>query len=218
MVNLSDDSIGGKTTLDQQSSSIRRPHAHHPRRYLLTPRRFLWSADPKQTHPTVLAHARHRAKDVQLRLADTITAFAGSMWFVYIHIIVFSIWMFLGERAPWPMLTLVVSLEAIFLSTFVMIGQNRAASFQQEKADRDYQEQESLLVENTELTRVIYKLSDDIHKQIATEVASQLNNKNNVAPNESATSFASNGIARTTARSADSELTRQNAPTNGEQR
>lgn len=75
-----------------------------------------------------------------------------------------------------------------------------------------------MLVENTELTRVIYKLSDDIHKQIATEVASQLNNKNNVAPNESATSFASNGIARTTARSADSELTRQNAPTNGEQR
>ena len=149
-------------------------HFHNPHRYSLSPRQFLKRADPKLTHPTVLAHAKHRASDIQLRIADAITAFAGSMWFIYIHIVIFVVWMVWFESNPWPMLTLVVSLEAIFLSTFVMIGQNRQAAFQQEKADRDYQEQEMLLVENTKLTRLIYQLSDDIDKQIATEVSAQL--------------------------------------------
>ena len=57
------------------------------------------------------------------------------------------------ETDPWPKLTLVVSLEAIFLSTFVMIGQNRQAAFQQAKADHDFVEQEQELKLNTELTR-----------------------------------------------------------------
>ena len=46
------------------------------------------------------------------------------MLFVYVHIVGFAFWMLVLERSPWPRLTLVVSLEAIFLSTFVMIGQN----------------------------------------------------------------------------------------------
>ena len=46
------------------------------------------------------------------------------------------------EKSPWPTLTLVVSLEAIFLSTFVMIGQNRQAGFAQAKADHDFVTQE----------------------------------------------------------------------------
>ena len=53
------------------------------------------------------------------------------------------------ENSPWPTLTLVVSLEAIFLSTFVMIGQNRAAAFQQAKANHDFVEQETELKTNT---------------------------------------------------------------------
>jgi uncharacterized membrane protein len=57
-----------------------------------------------------------------LRIADGITAFAGSMPFVYIHAVLFGVWMLVIEPDPWPMLTLIVSLEAIFLSTFVMIG------------------------------------------------------------------------------------------------
>ena len=48
------------------------------------------------------------------------------MHFVYLHIALFAIWMILIEESPWPTLTLIVSLEAIFLSTFVMISQNRA--------------------------------------------------------------------------------------------
>jgi len=60
------------------------------------------------------------------------------MNFVYIHAIVFSMWMLVLEKSPWPTLTLIVSLEAIFLSTFVMIGQNRQSAFTQAKADHDF--------------------------------------------------------------------------------
>ena len=61
------------------------------------------------------------------------------------------------EERPWPTLKLIVSLEAIFLSTFVMIGQNRQAAFQQEKADHDFNDVNTLLVENTALTRTIHE-------------------------------------------------------------
>ena len=98
--------------------------------------------DPNRHHPAVLAEQARRAEDVQLRIADKITAFAGSMNFVYLHIALFTIWMLFIESSPWPTLTLIVSLEAIFLSTFVMIGQNRQAAFQQAKADHDFTEQE----------------------------------------------------------------------------
>jgi uncharacterized membrane protein len=101
-----------------------------------------------------------------LRIADQITAFAGSMNFVYLHIALFAAWMLLLERSPWPTLTLVVSLEAIFLSTFVMIGQNRQASFQQAKADQDYSTEHILLVENTDITRLIHDLTEEIRRQL----------------------------------------------------
>jgi uncharacterized membrane protein len=89
-------------------------------------------------HPVVLEQLAKRAADAQLRIADRITAFAGSMKFVFIHAVAFAVWMLVFEKSPWPTLTLIVSLEAIFLSTFVMIGQNRQAAFQQAKADHDY--------------------------------------------------------------------------------
>src|SRR5438445_11732213 len=105
--------------------------------------------------PVVLAHMEKRAADTQLKVADAITSFAGSMQFVYLHAVVFAVWMLFIERNPWPKLTLAVSLEAIFLSTFVMIGQNRQAAFQQAKADHDFVEQELELKSNTELARAI---------------------------------------------------------------
>src|SRR5256885_2754474 len=119
-----------------------------------------------QHHPVVAAHSAHRAADIQLRVADAITAFAGSMPFVYIHAVVFAAWMLFVESDPWPKLTLVVSLEAIFLSTFVMIGQNRQSAFQQAKADHDFVEQELELKSNTELTRAIHALTTEIHRRI----------------------------------------------------
>ena len=104
---------------------------------------------------------------MQLRIADAITSFAGSMPFVYIHAVAFAVWMLLVESDPWPKLTLVVSLEAIFLSTFVMIGQNRQAAYQQAKAAHDFVEQEQELKLNTELTRAIHDLTKDIHAAVA---------------------------------------------------
>ena len=117
-------------------------------------------------HPVVIAQFQKRASDVQLRIADTITAFAGSMAFVYLHVALFATWMIAFEKSPWPTLTLIVSLEAIFLSTFVMIGQNRQADFAQRKADHDFNEQEVELKLNTELTKTIHMLTKEIHETL----------------------------------------------------
>ena len=117
-------------------------------------------------HPAVIEEAIRRNASFQLRIADRITAFAGSMSFVWLHAVGFAAWMLLVEKSPWPTLTLVVSLEAIFLSTFVMIGQNRAAAFQQEKADHDFEAQELELKTNTEITRQIHLLTTELHKRV----------------------------------------------------
>jgi uncharacterized membrane protein len=117
-------------------------------------------------HPVVIRMNRQRAEDVQLRLADRITGFAGSMRFVYLHILGFATWMLVFEQSPWPTLTLIVSLEAIFLSTFVMIGQNRQATFQQAKADHDFLEEEQELRLNTSLTREIHALTQELHAKV----------------------------------------------------
>lgn len=117
-------------------------------------------------HPAVVEEAIKRNQSVQLRIADRITAFAGSMSFVWLHAALFAVWMVFLERSPWPTLTLVVSLEAIFLSTFVMIGQNRQSAFQQAKADHDFGAQELELKTNTELTRQIHILTTELHKRL----------------------------------------------------
>jgi uncharacterized membrane protein len=126
----------------------------------------LAAPEPADHHPVVATALARQAADVQLRIADLITKFAGSMLFVYLHIALFAVWMLVFERAPWPTLTLVVSLEAIFLSTFVMIGQNRQAAFQQAKADHDFVAQEQELHTNTDLTRSIEQLTREIHTAV----------------------------------------------------
>ena len=125
----------------------------------------------RRHHPVVVLLDRERAESVQLRIADRITSFAGSMPFVYLHAVLFGLWMVLFEPSPWPTLTLVVSLEAIFLSAFVMIGQNRQASFQQAKADHDFAEAEQELRTNTEVTRAIHELAREIRDDQVAERA-----------------------------------------------
>jgi hypothetical protein len=94
----------------------------------------------QEPNPVLVEHARARAESVQNRLADQITAFAGSMRFVYIHVLWFGAWIGLGvEKYPYGLLTMIVSLEAIFLSTFVMISQNRADAKRQVIADQQWQ-------------------------------------------------------------------------------
>ena len=63
---------------------------------------------PRERHPAILAEEAHRAASLQLRVADAITAFAGSMAFVYLHIVLVAVWMLLIEKSPWPTLTLAV--------------------------------------------------------------------------------------------------------------
>jgi uncharacterized membrane protein len=87
----------------------------------------------------------------QERIAWWITDFTGSMTFVYIHTAWFSFWILLNvgilhiphlsqfDPYPFGLLTLVVSLEAIFLSTFVLIAQNRLAKQSERRADLDLQ-------------------------------------------------------------------------------
>src|SRR5947209_5214395 len=93
----------------------------------------------KPKHPALLEHTAERAAHIQNRIADRITGFAGSMPFVYVHIALFAGWMLLLEHKPWATLTLIVSLEAIFLSTFVMISQNRADVKRQILADHQWE-------------------------------------------------------------------------------
>src|SRR5213592_2246704 len=124
------------------------------------------STEPDLHHPVVAKSLEQLGSDAQARLADAITRFAGSMPFVYIHAVAFGAWMLFVEPNPWPTLTLVVSLEAIFLSTFVMIGQNRQSAFAQAKADHDFATQELELKTNTELTREIRTLLGELDERL----------------------------------------------------
>ena len=122
---------------------------------------------PTIPHPALVDHARQRAENLQNRIADRITRYAGSMHFVYLHIALFALWMVLIEESPWPTLTLIVSLEAIFLSTFVMISQNRADEKRQVMASQEWQ---SVQLEETQneqlldLSKQILELTDAIHR------------------------------------------------------
>jgi uncharacterized membrane protein len=124
-------------------------------------------------HPVVRAQLLHRSENLQVRIADAITAFAGSMRFVYVHIVFFGLWMLLVEGDPWPKLTLIVSLEAIFLSTFVMIGQNRQSAFAQVKAEHDFVAQELELKTNTELTKAIHVMTTELHRRLMADPPAQ---------------------------------------------
>jgi len=90
-----------------------------------------------------------RMRSSQDRLADAITSFAGTMGFLYLHAVWFALWIALNEGLlgnagvfdpyPYGLLTMIVSLEAIFLSTFVMISQNRQAVRENVRADLDFE-------------------------------------------------------------------------------
>jgi uncharacterized membrane protein len=119
------------------------------------------------THPALVQHANQRAASVQNRVADAITRFAGSMAFVYIHVLWFALWiLFRVEHYPFGLLTMIVSLEAIFLSTFVMISQNRADEKRQVLADHEWKTVQAEESQNEELLRLsnqILELTRAIH-------------------------------------------------------
>ena len=125
-------------------------------------------------HPALQRHYDKRRANLQDRVADAITAFAGSMMFVYIHILAFAVWMLLLEKSPWPTLTLIVSLEAIFLSTFVMISQNRADAKRQVLADHEWefvQAEEKQNEQLLDLSNQILDLTRAIHAMTVPKTA-----------------------------------------------
>ena len=126
---------------------------------------------PMPIHPGLLEHERQRADERQNRIADGITVFSGSMLFVYIHIIWSSCWIGFGvESYPYGLLTMIVSLEAIFLSTFVMISQNRADAKRQVIADQQWQtvkEEDNQNQELLALSKQILELTKAVHAYAA---------------------------------------------------
>ena len=119
-------------------------------------------AAPKRSiHPALLELGEERARSVQNRVADVITRFAGSMWFAYLHIVWFALWIGLGvERYPFGLLTMIVSLEAIFLSTFVMISQNRQDDARRHLADQEWRMVQSEEQQNEELITISNQILD----------------------------------------------------------
>ena len=132
------------------------------------------SIQPKQPHTDVPEHphlkeaADRRAASFQNRIADGITRFAGSMWFIYISAVWFVVWIGFGlEKYPFGLLTMIVSLEAIFLSTFVMISQNRADEKRQIFSDHQYalvREEKAQNEELLKLSQQILELTQAIHQ------------------------------------------------------
>ena len=122
---------------------------------------------PEPGSPALMQHLRERGRRRENRIADQITRFAGSMKFVYIHVIWFSLWICLGvEDYPFGLLTMIVSLEAIFLSTFVMISENRADEKRQVIADEAWRTVQDESGQNERLLRLsteILVLTQEIH-------------------------------------------------------
>ena len=120
------------------------------------------------TNPILTQSAEERAKKLQNRIADAITRFAGSMPFVYLHIVWFALWIaFRVEPFPFGLLTMIVSLEAIFLSAFVMISQNRADAKREALAEHQWQLVQAEEKQNEELlevSRQILELTTEIHR------------------------------------------------------
>ena len=122
-------------------------------------------------NPALVEHMRERRMSVENRIADRITAFSGSMQFVYLHVIWFGLWIGLGvEHYPYGLLTMIVSLEAIFLSTFVMISQNRADSKREVLANQQWatvQEEDQQNRELLQLSQQILELTKAVHAATA---------------------------------------------------
>ena len=128
------------------------------------------------SHPALQQHLEQRRGSLQNRTADKITQFAGSMVFVYVHVVWFALWIgFRVEKYPFGLLTMIVSLEAIFLSTFVMISQNRADERRQILAANEWefvkaeetQNEQLIDLSNQilELTRAIHEMTTGKAKQ-----------------------------------------------------
>jgi len=103
------------------------------------------------------------------KIAEVIAAFCGSMFFVYVHVVWFSLWMFLNsfttyrfDPFPYTFLTLVVSLEAIFLSTFILISQNHETKLTERRNHLDLQINLLAEQENTKMLELLQRIAEKV--------------------------------------------------------
>ncbi len=105
-------------------------------------------------------------RKAETRLADAINRFAGSMFFVYIHVVGFAGWILIGprfgDRFPFLFLTMVVSLEAIFLATFILVSQNREAELAEERAKEEEEQDEDIEEELEDIQEDFDSLREDL--------------------------------------------------------
>ncbi len=103
-----------------------------------------------------LERLAQRQRTWSTKLADSIAAFCGSWTFVIIHALWFAVWIGLGvEEFPFGLLTMIVSLEAIFLSTIIMISQNRQSKIDERRNHLDLQINLLAEQESTEALRLL---------------------------------------------------------------
>jgi len=131
----------------------------------------------RPVHPALIRHTQDRAQYLQIRIADAITRFAGSRPFIYVQVVWFSLWIATGvEACPFGLLTMIVSLEAIFLSTFVMTSHNPADEKRQALADHEWelvqleQKQNNELIDMSHqllaLTQEVHRITSQVHELV----------------------------------------------------
>lgn len=122
--------------------------------------------------PKHLAEEFAKIQTFQDKAADKITAFSGSMAFVYIHAVVFAVWIIYNlaitksgfDPFPFGLLTLIVSLEAIFLSTFVMLSQNRQSKQADLRSQLDYEVNVRAEAEICEIREMLKEIREKLPK------------------------------------------------------
>src|SRR6187397_1902196 len=132
---------------------------------------------PRPINPALVKEAEEHADAFGNRIADTVTRFAGSMQFVYLHVLWFGCWIGFGvESYPYGLLTMIVSLEAIFLSTFVLISQNRTDAKRQVVADLQWktvQEEDRQNQQLLDLSNQILELTKAVHAYASAREAAE---------------------------------------------
>lgn len=149
-----------------------------------TPQDKMLLADVIERNITTLFRLRQQTaqqRTFQAYLADAITSFSGRMLFIYLHIVWFGSWIMINagwwqlrpfDPFPYGLLTMIVSLEAIFLATFVLISQNRLSEEAERRADLHLHI--GLLTEH-EVTRALQMLDAmQHHMGIVNDTASEL--------------------------------------------
>lgn len=141
---------------------------------ILTPERAAQTEQRRQQYKTFRAKAKSQ-RSVLERIADGITAFSGSISFAVLHVVWFAIWIWINnghvasippfDPFPYGLLTMIVSLEAIFLSVFVLISQNRDTQISDLRAELDFHINKQAEQEVTKIITMVHEIHEHLGLQ-----------------------------------------------------